>query len=544
MREAEARMTWSRVKLRRGETEEALAMVQAAMALGSDNGRSTAPPTWFSELAEQLAGRGDFAGAYDARRRADAARVAEGTEQAERRAVSLQLRLQTERLRSDAERERERAEMLLQNTRTLELLSAVGQELMAQLQAEHIYPAIQRHVEGLLKAEFFSVYLLDSSQRWLRMAYGVQAGRRLEPTHYPVDHPTSWTARCLREGRELNADLDPHLSPAAWIPGADRTRSALFAPLRVGERVIGVMSIQAVQAAAFGDRELLIFRNLCAFASIALSNAQAYEALGQMQRQLASRQKLAAVGGMVAGMSHELNTPIGNALLGASTLHEQGVALAKAMAQGPLTRGQLTRFVSEVEQGSALLLRNLGRAADLVQDFKELVQDGRSLRRERFALLPLCRAVVVRFRNQIEEAGHSLSLDVPPDLQVDGYPDAFVDVLRHGLQNALAHAWPDGRGGQITLSVQMISPDDIELRLSDDGQGMAPAAAERAFEPFFTTRMGSEHSGLGLSVVHSIAVDLFGGDVRMSSAPGEGTTLRWVFTRISPRPPAADTPQT
>lgn len=531
-RQAEARMTLGRCQARQGALREAVACMREALAV--DGGGHTAPASWWGELAECLAADGDFAQAYEARGRGDAALRVERSEQAQARALGLQVRLQTARLQSEAQAERQRADWLEASTRTLMQLGEIGQELMSLLDEGEVYEAIYRHVGTLLAAEHFAVYLLEPDGRRLQRVFSAQGAQRFESASVAVDDPHAHSARCLRERSELLLDVNLNDAQTRWIPGAQHCRSALFAPLRSGERWLGVLSIQALQAQAFGERELQVFRTLCAYASIAIANAQAYRSLGETQRKLARQQRLAAVGAMVAGVAHEMNTPIGNAMLAASTLVQSGAAVVQAMEQAGLTRSHLARFVQEVQEGGGMVMRNLERAAALVHAFKQVVQDRRTLSRVAFALRRETEVLLAGLAMRAQASGHRLEIEIPESLVVEAYREAYGDLLRHWADNVLAHGLPADRPGQLRVHAEQHG-EAVHLLLSDDGPGMDAAAVERAFEPFFSTRLGSAHSGLGLTVVHSIAVDLFGGELTLSSQSGQGTALRWVFPRVLPQ---------
>lgn len=538
VREAEALMLLSRCKARQGQAQAAHELIRAALQRGQSQSHSqnTAPATWYGELADCLAAQGNYVGAYEARAQADAALRAEGHALAQRHALGLQVRMQTLRLQSDADAQRQRAEMLQASTQTLVHLGEVGQELTSLLDEDSIYDAILRHVGALLGADFFSVHLLTADGLALERAFAAQGERRFERALVPVDHPRAATAQCHREQRELQVDFDPDDEQQVWIPGSLRSRSALFAPLRTGQRQLGVMSIQSQRAGAFGERERQVFRSLCAYVSIAIANARAYRSLRETQRSLARQQRLVAIGAMVAGVAHEMNTPIGNAMLAATTLTQLGAELEQTVLGGAIGRNRLLRFIHEVQEGGALVVRNLERSALLVQSFKQVVQDHRTLRRGLFGLRHEAEAALRSQAIRALEGGHRLLIDIPVELQVDGYREAFRDLLQHGVDNALAHGGEAAGARCIRVQAREKPGGRIELQIDDDGAGMAPEVVERAFEPFFSTRLGADHSGLGLTIVHSIAVDLFGGELTLESAPGEGARLRWVYPCVAPQP--------
>jgi signal transduction histidine kinase len=534
VRQAEALMALARCKVQRGLPDAALLPLRAA--IGCYQGKQAVPAAWWGELAACLAALGQHAQAYDAQLQAQATLQTEGQERAQRHAMALQLRMQTAQLQADAEAQRQRAELLLAASQTLTHLGEVGQELTALLDEERIYAAIHRHLGPLLQAEFFSVYLLEQAPPVLRRVFAVHGDHRFETGSVPLDHPQSAVARCLREQRAFQLAVEPGDPHLLWLTGSEPIRAALFAPLRMGERSLGVMSIQSLRADAFAERELQVFRTLCAYASIAIGNAQAYRLLAQTQRGLARQQRLATVSAMVAGMAHEMNTPIGNAVLAASTMVQTGGSIEQAVAVGAVGRRQLARFVQDVQEGGQLVMRNLQRAHALLLSFKQVVQEPRTLTRSVFALRPEVELALERVARRAQAAGHRLEIDMPPDLSVEAYREPFGDLLQHWADNALAHGLRPDRPGCLRVSASLQPDGRVHLQLSDDGVGMDADVLERAFEPFFSTRLGAHHSGLGLTVVHAIAVDVFGGELRLESQPERHTTLHWTFPRVAPSP--------
>ncbi|HMU80696.1 MAG TPA: histidine kinase dimerization/phospho-acceptor domain-containing protein, partial [Microthrixaceae bacterium] len=164
------------------------------------------------------------------------------------------------------------------------------------------------------------------------------------------------------------------------MPGTLVMGSVLVAPLIVAERVIGAMTVQSPQGNAYGEREKLIFRNLCAYAAIALDNARAYQRLGQLQRHVMAQEKLAALGAMVAGVAHELNTPIGNSLLVASTLLGSAREFEQRVSQQALRRADWEQFAGRSREGLEVIERSMEAAASLVRSLR-IRRGGRSAER-------------------------------------------------------------------------------------------------------------------------------------------------------------------
>ncbi|TYL93738.1 PAS domain-containing protein [Bradyrhizobium rifense] len=260
--------------------------------------------------------------------------------------------------------------------------------------------------------------------------------------------------------------------------------------------------------------------------------------LRDIQASLIEAEKLAALGRMVAGVAHEINTPLGSSLTVASTLQRRAELFAAEVARGDLKRSTLIRFLKLVSEASAQLVTNLDRAAERVQSFKQVAADQTESYRRNFDAGELTGQVLSQFERQLRQRDIALSLRCEPGLAMDSYPGPFGQVLTNLAVNAMTHAFPgDGRGtirGTINVSLAAAGNGHVALSFADDGCGMPPDVERRAFDPFFTTRRHDGASGLGLHIVHSIVVDRLGGQLQLESKPGAGTVLRLVLPRIAP----------
>jgi PAS domain S-box-containing protein len=260
--------------------------------------------------------------------------------------------------------------------------------------------------------------------------------------------------------------------------------------------------------------------------------------LRDIQASLIEAEKLAALGRMVAGVAHEINTPLGSSLTVASTLQRRAELFAAEVARGDLKRSTLIRFLKLVSEASAQLVTNLDRAAERVQSFKQVAADQAESYRRSFDAGELTGQVLSQFERQLRQRNIALSLRCEPGLAMDSYPGPFGQVLTNLAVNSMTHAFPgDGRGairGTINVSLGAAGDGHVALSFADDGCGMPPDVERRAFDPFFTTRRHDGASGLGLHIVHSIVVDRLGGQLQLESKPGVGTVLRLVLPKIAP----------
>ena len=256
--------------------------------------------------------------------------------------------------------------------------------------------------------------------------------------------------------------------------------------------------------------------------------------LRDIQDSLIEAEKLAALGRMVAGVAHEINTPLGSSLTVASTLQRKAEQFAAEVARGNLRRSTLIGFLELVNDASSQLVTNLGRAAERVQSFKQVAADQTQSHRRSFDASELTGQVLSQFERQLLQRGIALSVNATPNLAMDSYPGPFGQVLTNLAVNAMTHAFPGGRRGTINVSIGAAGEEHVVLSFADDGCGMAPDVERRAFDPFFTTRRHDGASGLGLHIVHSIVVDRLGGQLRFESKADAGTQFELVLPRVAP----------
>ena len=255
--------------------------------------------------------------------------------------------------------------------------------------------------------------------------------------------------------------------------------------------------------------------------ALAQANAELTSTMAQLRstrEDLRRAERLAALGAMVAGVAHQLNTPIGNCVMTASILEERVLAFSQAASGTGLRRSDLAAFVADTAQASTILQRNLAGAARMIDSFKQVATGQDSAARSRFDLAQLLAEVTGAFEPRLRAAGVTLEVAAAPGVAMDSYPGALGQVVNQLVQNALLHAFHDGAKGTIRIEAGA-ADGQVTLACSDNGAGIAEADLARVFEPFFTTRMG-QNTGLGLHIVHNIASNVLGGTIAAASSLG------------------------
>ncbi|MFZ6751580.1 tetratricopeptide repeat-containing sensor histidine kinase [Undibacterium sp. Ren11W] len=488
------------------------------------------PSGLLEEIADAQAAVGNYQRAFRLSRQAIAAREKIHTQEAANRATAVQLSNHTERMRAEAEHlrqlanaEADRAEVLQKSSAILTLLGDIGQEITASLDADAVFQTINRHVQGLLHVTAFVIYLMDADQQSMSSAFGVENGVPIEPDIIQLSDRTTKSAQCIAERREILTEFASDDEIPSLIPGTERVLSMLFAPLIIADKVLGVMTIQSSREHAYGDSERMIFRSLCAYGAIALSNADAYLRLKQTQAFLVGQEKLAALGSLVAGVAHELNTPIGNCLLVASTVQDNSKILINKLGEQSLRRSELTAYCEEVKNSADIMMRGLTSAATLISSFKQVAVDRTSEQRRSFNLQQVLRDIVATLNIRISHAGHAIRMELAGNITMDSYPGSLGQVITNLIENSILHAFENDQVGNMLIKANTVDGKRVLLEFSDDGSGIPTENLTRIFDPFFTTKLGQGGSGLGLNICYNIITSILNGKISVHSEVGSGT---------------------
>lgn len=443
-------------------------------------------------VAGEYAKVGDFEKAYAEALKASAARASAYRKETANRAIAMQIQHRTERAREEAQHfkslaevEARRAETLYQNSQTLERLSAIGREITAHIDEASVFQALDRHVHAMLDAQVLNIWLIEGDT--IKMRFGVEEGEPLRLVEVKLDDRISYAAACVREMREIYArSTERDLGPA-HVSGTRPMHSCLFAPLAVGDTVFGVLSIQSPRENAYDERELLIFRTLLAYGSVALANAANARKLADVNIEL-ERQKMAtvlvhagkmmAVGKLASSVIHEMSHPVGSLSMLTDAIqtlrdkHRHTEALDVTLRIG--------REVNRL-RGLIMRLRKFSRSdpADVEAIALHAVMDD-----ARQLYLHQLDMEKVDYREDIE----------PISVLVDS------ERLSLAVANIVLNAC-DAMTGRPGKSVHMRTQMDgerVRLSIRDNGPGLTPDVLERIMEPFFTTK--PDGLGLGLSI--------------------------------------------
>ena len=260
---------------------------------------------------------------------------------------------------------------------------------------------------------------------------------------------------------------------------------------------------------------------------------QTIEILQKTQQELVQSEKLASLGSLVAGIAHELNTPIGNAVMVSTSQQQLTSSLAQDFQQG-LKRSTLEHFIASIEETSEVLSHNLARAAELITSFKQVAVDQSSYNRRTFNLNEVIHELRLTLSPSLRKAGVKLKEEIDPDIELDSYPGPLTQVLMNIVNNAIMHAFSGVESPTIMIESKLANEKAVILEITDNGTGISKHHLARIFDPFFTTKLGKGGSGLGLHIVYSLVSELLGGRIQVSNTSTSGTCFELTLPFVAP----------
>ncbi|MEJ6007679.1 ABC transporter substrate binding protein [Paucibacter sp. AS339] len=319
-----------------------------------------------------------------------------------------------------------------------------------------------------------------------------------------------------------SADVDGALEGESHIP-AQGERAELWlrlcaAPLRDEQgQVIGAIETVIDVTALKRTQESLLALNQQLEARV---EARSHE-LELAMEQLLQADKMSALGSLVAGVAHELNTPLGNVLTVATTIADASKSFGQELLGGHLRRAEVQVRLDQLHDASLLIERNAKRAAKLVADFKQIAVDQSSTHRREFALHELVNDTLSMLSSSLLLGQVQVQIDIDPGIHLHSFPGPLEQILSHLLTNSVKHGFEAQAEGCITIQARA-QGTAVSITYADNGCGIAPAALRHLFEPFYTTRFGQGGSGLGLYIVYNLVTSVLGGSIDVSSEPGRG----------------------
>ncbi len=256
------------------------------------------------------------------------------------------------------------------------------------------------------------------------------------------------------------------------------------------------------------------------------------EKLKATQKHLVESEKMVSLGRLVAGVAHEVNTPLGVAVTAASFLNDKTQTLSKNYAGNRMSQNDFEKYIRSAEESSDLILSNLFRAADLVRSFKQVAVDQSAEEKRMFEIKKYIDELLLSIQPEYKNTRHSIEVICSEPVEISGYPGAFAQVITNLVMNSLIHGFDGMEGGRIVIEISRQDPEII-IRYTDNGRGMDAETLSKIYEPFYTTRRSEGGTGLGMHLVYNLVTQTIGGVIECASSPGIGTTVTIRFPRLS-----------
>jgi signal transduction histidine kinase len=516
----------------------AIEALERALALGERIEGLMVKADIFFDLAKDYAALGDYQRALSFEIKGRESWQRNFDKENAGRVAALQVRYDTARAQAEADHNRalaeaevRRAQAMEESNATLALLGDIGQQITASLDQTAIFASLYEHLDDLLPMQRLSVAVPQEGGTTVLLRWRTADGVPPQCMEIATDDPGA-LATCLRSGGEQLSLSEPSAREEAWC-GAPLLISALVFPLRAGDRLIGSACIESDRSTAYGLREQFIFRSLCAYAAVALANASAYASLDRAHENLRSaldrlvqQEKMAALGQLVSGVAHEVNTPLGISLSSVSLLHDNIVNLSDKLKAGNLTRSALQEHLESGKQLTDLIQRNLNRASSLVQNFKEVAIDHTKDDLRSFALDEYLQEIITLFYPKLSEYALEVHLEAEP-VPMRSYPGALAQTLSCLIDNIIAHAYAGAHGGKAMISTRRFGMHHVDITVKDCGAGILPEILPKAFDPFVTTGRNQGHMGLGLHAAFNQVTQKLQGQISLENNQDEaGVTVR------------------
>lgn len=251
---------------------------------------------------------------------------------------------------------------------------------------------------------------------------------------------------------------------------------------------------------------------------------QAMDIVQQTQKQLVESEKMVALGSLVAGVSHEINTPIGIGVTAITYMDEKSRAFQEIYREGKMKRSDLEDYLRLVQETTGMIQTNLVRASELIRSFKQVAVDRSARATRRIELKGYIQEVLVSLQPNLKKTKHRVAVEGPEDIELDTDPGAISQLFTNLIQNSLVHAFGPEDEGLMEIRLERRA-DRVTMRYSDNGKGMPPEVVARIFDPFFTTNRGGGGTGLGMHIVYNLVGQSLGGTIACESRPGQGTTF-------------------
>ena len=414
--------------------------------------------------------------------------------------------------------------------RDLSLLQTVARQITASLDLQEILLLVHRSLNDLMDVHVLAIGVYKDEQQVLEFSHWLENGQLMPAFELVLQGQANLAAVCFAQQREIQTrtrqDFLLYLPQLPQPLVGEPMQSVLYFPLTVKGEQIGCLTIQSPQQHAFLAEQTDLLRTLCSTIAIAVANANVVHRLQQTREQLVMQEKMASLGGLVAGVAHEINTPLGICVTAASHLQHELAQLREQQKNKQLTIQIFNEYLDTATSTCQMLTDNTQRVAALVQSFKQVAVDRTAISVREVELSSYFAEVLQALMPELNKA--ACQVDYQPQQGLVLFADAGIlaRLLEHLVMNSLQHAFlPQQTDRQLLLRLSQ-QGNQVLIQYQDNGQGMAAELIPRLFEPFFTTKRHQGYSGLGSHIIYNLVTVELNGSIQVRSEAGQGLSYR------------------
>ena len=422
----------------------------------------------------------------------------------------------------------------------IRIISDVGQKINASLDIDKVLWTVYEAINKLMDGTVFGIGLYFPEKKQIRVELAMEKGKRYKPYFRSMENKNQFPVWCIENDadifvNDLAEDGHKYLKRHEYEENTNDNRvylddgaysgapqSLIYVPIKAKDTILGYMTVQSFNRQAYRHVHVDILHTLAAYTSTAIVNSRAHQQLLDNKQKQIESEKMASLGALVAGVAHEIDTPVGICLTTASAVEFEADQLFSAKRQGKLTTQKFNQFEEKLNLSMTLLLNNLHKTSGLIANFEGVVVDLATESKTTFNVKELLSKTLQTLNGELSERKVALNLLCDEQFTITTYSNPISRVISTLVMNSLIHAFDkECTTGKITIHVSMIG-EELHIRYVDNGVGMDTKLAERIFDPFYTTRRRDGFLGLGMHIVYNQVNQGLNGQVTCNSAIGEG----------------------
>ncbi|MBL4942368.1 MAG: GAF domain-containing protein [Colwellia sp.] len=427
------------------------------------------------------------------------------------------------------EKARQLEVLVSQKSQEIEAINSIGREFTTQLTLDDVFQEIYRHIQQIVTVDTFGIGLVNKQQNIIEFEYAIEQNIRFNRYTRALDQPEQLAVFCVLNKRcilinDYNQEYSKYHKnrddrPQKLSDGsmAKRALSMVYVPMTIRQQVIGVIGMQGFVANSYSKSDVIILETLASYAAIAVENARS-------QEKLIMQEKMAFLGQLVAGVAHEMNTPLGIAITGISVLDDKLCELKQTVEKNELKRNSLEKFIKTSTESLTLIKPNLSKTAELIQQFKRVAANEENTNITQIDIHHLLDQVISSVQAEAKSYGISICLENSQSILLDTVPSILSQVILIIINNAIQHGFTQHRQGKITLRYYQ-GNEGLTIECQDNGVGIDTLIHDKIFSPFYTTSRESGAAGLGLSIAFNMINMQLSGTLKLTSQIGKGATF-------------------